>query len=72
VAQVDIGAEQPGGTNEEDAEIKRLKAEDRRLREDDEIRCAATTFFVRDSTPQKMIIGFIDTMRGQGHAAING
>jgi transposase-like protein len=42
--QVDAG-ERPGTSSEESAEIKRLKAENRRLREDVEILQAATTFF---------------------------
>lgn len=42
--QVDAG-ERPGTSSEENAEIKRLKAENRRLREDVEILQAATTFF---------------------------
>lgn len=43
-AQVDAG-ERPGVSSDENAEIKRLKAENRRLREDVEILQAATTFF---------------------------
>ena len=43
-AEIDAGA-RPGSTSEERAEIKRLKAENRRLREDVEILRAATTFF---------------------------
>ena len=43
-AEVDVGA-RPGSTSAELAEIKRLKAENRRLREDVEILRAATTFF---------------------------
>ena len=43
-AQVDAG-EREGVSSEELAEIKRLKAENRRLREDVEILRAATTFF---------------------------
>ena len=43
-AEVDAGA-RPGSTSAELAEIKRLKAENRRLREDVEILRAATTFF---------------------------
>lgn len=43
-AQVDAG-ERPGVTSEEHEEIKRLKAENRRLREDVAILKAATTFF---------------------------
>ncbi len=44
-AEIDAGAK-PGVTSEEHAEIKRLKAENKRLREDVEILRAATTFFV--------------------------
>jgi transposase-like protein len=43
-AEIDDGA-RPGTTSEESAEIKRLKAENRRLREDNEILKAATVFF---------------------------
>lgn len=43
-ADVDEGA-RPGTPTKESAEIKRLKAENRRLREDVEILRAATTFF---------------------------
>lgn len=46
VVQSDIDAgDRPGITSAEQAEIKRLKAENRRLREDVEILRAATTFF---------------------------
>jgi transposase len=43
-SDIDAGA-RPGVTSAEQAEIKRLKAENRRLREDVEILTAATTFF---------------------------
>jgi transposase len=43
-AEIDAG-ERPGATSVEQAEIKRLKAENRRLREDVDILRAATTFF---------------------------
>jgi transposase-like protein len=43
-AEIDEGA-RPGVTSVEQAEIKRLKAENRRLREDVDILRAATTFF---------------------------
>jgi transposase-like protein len=43
-AQIDDG-ERPGVTTEENEEIKRLRAENRRLREDVAILKAATTFF---------------------------
>jgi transposase len=50
-AQTDAG-ERPGVTSEESAEIKRLKAENRRLREDVEILRAATTFFAGELDPR--------------------
>lgn len=43
-AEIDEGA-RPGVASAEHAEIKRLKAENRRLREDVDILRAATTFF---------------------------
>jgi transposase len=43
-SQVDAG-EREGVTSEEVAEIKRLQAENRRVRDDVEILHAATTFF---------------------------
>jgi transposase-like protein len=43
-ADIDTGG-RPGMTSAEHAEIKRLKTENRRLREDVEILRAATTFF---------------------------
>ena len=39
-------------STEENAEIKRLKAENKRLREDVEILRAATTFFVGELDPR--------------------
>jgi transposase len=50
-AQVDAG-ERDGVSSEELAEIKRLKAENRRLREDVEILRAATTFFAGELDPR--------------------
>jgi transposase-like protein len=50
-AQVD-GGQRQGVTSEELAEIKRLKAENKRLREDVEILRAATTFFVGELDPR--------------------
>jgi transposase len=50
-AQVDAG-ERDGVTTEELAEIKRLKAENRRLREDVEILRAATSFFAGELDPR--------------------
>jgi transposase len=43
-AEVDAGA-RPGATSSENAELRRLKAENKRLREDVAILKAATTFF---------------------------
>ena len=50
-AQVD-GGQRQGASTEELAEIKRLKAENRQLREDVEILSAATTFFVGELDPR--------------------
>jgi transposase len=50
-AQVDTG-EREGVTSDELAEIKRLKAENRRLREDVDILRAATTFFAGELDPR--------------------
>jgi hypothetical protein len=46
-----------------------LKSEDTRLREDVMILRAATNFFVGETRPpQPLMMGFIDTMRSEGHA----
>ncbi len=50
-AQID-GGQRPGSTSEELAEIKALKAENRRLREDVAILKAATSFFVGELDPR--------------------
>lgn len=50
-ADVDTGA-RPGVTSEENEEIKKLKAENRRLREDVAILKAATSFFVGELDPR--------------------
>lgn len=50
-AQIDAG-HQPGVTTEESKEIKRLRAENRRLQEDVEILKAATTFFAGALDPR--------------------
>ena len=53
IVQADIdGGARPGVTSEESAEIKKLKAENRRLREDVEILRAATTFFAGELDPR--------------------
>ncbi len=49
--QVDAGA-RDGVTSEESAELKRLKAENRRLREDVAILKAATSFFAGELDPR--------------------
>jgi transposase len=50
-AEVDTG-DRPGVTSEEHEEIKKLKAENRRLREDVAILKAATSFFVGELDPR--------------------
>jgi transposase len=50
-AEVDAGT-RPGVTTEGSAEIKRLKAENRRLREDVAILKAATSFFAGELDPR--------------------
>jgi len=50
-AEVDAG-DRPGVSSEELEEIKRLKAENRRLREDVAILKAATSFFVGELDPR--------------------
>lgn len=53
VAQADVDAgDRPGVTSTESAEIKRLKAENRRLREDNEILKAASIFFAGEVDPR--------------------
>jgi len=67
-AEVDAGA-RPGTTSEELAEIKKLKAENKQLREDVAIGEGGDDF-LRGGTrpPQSMIVGFIDTLRATGFA----
>jgi transposase-like protein len=48
---VDAGA-RPGTTSQEHAEIRKLKAENARLREDVAILKAATSFFVGELDPR--------------------
>ena len=50
-AQID-GGQRAGASSEELAQIKALKAENRRLREDVEILRGATTFFVGELDPR--------------------
>lgn len=50
-AQVDDGS-RPGVTSEESAEIKRLKAENKQLREANEILRAASIFFAGELDPR--------------------
>jgi transposase-like protein len=50
-SQIDAG-HKPGATSAENEEIKRLRAENRRLREDVSILKAATTFFAGELDPR--------------------
>jgi transposase len=50
-ADINAGARR-GATDDEQAEIKRLKAEVKKLREDNEILKAATVFFVGELDPR--------------------
>lgn len=50
-AEIDDGS-RPGVTSEESAEVKRLKAENRRLREDNEILRRASIFFAGELDPR--------------------
>ena len=54
VVQADIDAGgRPGMTSEESAEIKRVRAQVRRLEEDNEILRAATVFFAGELDPRR-------------------
>ena len=55
-AEIDSGG-RPGMTSAEHAEIKRLKAENRRLREDVEILKAATSFFAGELCATRRRVG---------------
>lgn len=69
VVQADIDAGvRDGQTSEDHAEIRLLEAETRKLREDVAILKAATTSSWGNSTPQPLMMGFIDQMRSEGHA----
>jgi transposase-like protein len=50
-ADVNAGA-RPGATSDESSEVKKLKAENRRLKEDNEILRAATVFFAGELDPR--------------------
>jgi transposase len=53
VVQADIDAgDRPGTSSEESAEIRKLKAENRRLREDNEILRRASIFFAGELDPR--------------------
>jgi transposase len=53
LVQADINAgSRPGTTSDENAEVKRLKAENRKLKEDIEILKAATVFFAGELDPR--------------------
>ncbi|WBL18241.1 IS3 family transposase [Citricoccus sp. NR2] len=67
-AEIDAG-DREGQTSEEHAEIRRLKAENRRLREDVAILKSAANFLRGGARPpQPLLMGFIDQMRAEGHA----
>jgi hypothetical protein len=67
-AEIDGGRRQ-GPTSEQLAEIKALRAENRRLREDVDDPARGNNFLPRGNRPaQPLIMGFIDTMRAEGHA----
>jgi transposase len=52
LVQADVnGGTRPGTTSDEQAELKRLRAENRRLKEDLEILKAATVFFAGELDP---------------------
>jgi transposase len=54
IVQADIDAgTRPGASTDEQAEIRRLKTENKRLREDNEILRAATVFFAGELDPRK-------------------
>ncbi|AXL11393.1 IS3 family transposase [Microbacterium foliorum] len=67
-AEIDAG-DRDGQTSEEHAEIRRLRAENKRLRDDVAVLKAATNF-LRGGTrpPQPLIMAFIDQMRSEGLA----
>jgi transposase-like protein len=69
LVQADVNAgTRPGATSDEQVELKRLRAENRRLREDMEILKAATVFFAGElDPPQPLIMAFVDDMTAQGH-----
>ncbi|MGP9746537.1 transposase [Brachybacterium sp. AOP29-B2-41] len=53
IAQADVDdGTRPGVTSEESAEVKRLKTENKRLREDNEVPCRASIFFAGELDPR--------------------
>src|SRR3954447_16389503 len=53
LVQADVNAgSRPGTTSDDNAEIRRLKAENKKLREDNEILKAATVFFAGELDPR--------------------
>lgn len=58
----------PGVTSEESAEVGRLKAENKRLREDHEILRRASIFFAGQLDPELLILAFIEEKRAAGSA----
>lgn len=69
MAQDEVDARlRPGATSEGAQEVKRPKAGNKRSHEVNEILRKASAFFVREARPpQRLIAGFIDRMRAEGH-----
>jgi hypothetical protein len=65
--EIDAGA-RPGTSSEESAAINRLKAENRRLREDSEILRKASIPSLGSWPPQSLIMAFIVTCAARAHA----
>ncbi|MEV6565998.1 IS3 family transposase [Streptomyces kronopolitis] len=70
VMQHEIDSGQAAGvTSNEREELKRLRAENKRLREVNEVLKSATIFFAGGTRPPKpLIVTFVDQMRAVGHA----
>ncbi|WJZ65502.1 IS3 family transposase [Kocuria rosea] len=66
-AEVDAGS-RTGVTSKGAEEIKQLKAENKRLREANEILRKDSAFFASTRPPQPLIAGFIDQMRAEDYA----
>lgn len=63
--RVDAGSKD-GPTSDDLTELRRLRAVNKRLREHVEMLRKASIFFAGNSTPQPLIMGFIDELRSQG------